>query len=321
MYKIAFPLFFHVQTPLHVGAGGDVGLVDLPIQREKHTAFPKIESSGVKGCLREAFEGLIDKEIKGFGKVTGDDIELLFGPEETGDKGHAASLGFSDARLLFFPVRSVKGVFAWVTCPGVLKRFKRDLEICDIFNQLSDNGSFVKIFFGNLKYVPPVNSVSSLDKIKVDDGQIVLEEYALKVEEKKETKSLGEELSDVLGVEDIKDKLVILHDDVFKDFVQLFTEVITRTKIDSQTGTVKPGALFTEEYLPAESVLYSLSLISPIFAEKNKKGKFISDDQSTEHQKIADFFIRGLPDYLQIGANTTLGKGIVKVVAFTNDSK
>ena len=29
--------------------------MDLPIQRERHTGFPKIEGSGIKGCVREAF--------------------------------------------------------------------------------------------------------------------------------------------------------------------------------------------------------------------------------------------------------------------------
>ncbi len=48
-----------------------------------------------------------------------------------------------------------------------------------------------------------------------------------------------------------------MHDD-FKNFVKMFTEVITRTKIDNIKGTVKDGALFTEEYLPAETVMYSL---------------------------------------------------------------
>ena len=35
----------------------------------------------------------------------------------------------TDARLLAFPVRSLKGVFAWVTCPAVLERFHRDLQL------------------------------------------------------------------------------------------------------------------------------------------------------------------------------------------------
>ena len=58
MYKIARPLFFRCITPMHVGCGSDLGIVDLPIQREKHTGYPKIESSGIKGCIREDFEAV-----------------------------------------------------------------------------------------------------------------------------------------------------------------------------------------------------------------------------------------------------------------------
>jgi|GEM_PF-6268950 len=56
MYKLAKPLFVHCQSPTHVGSGSDLGLVDLPIQRESHTGFPKIEASSLKGAIRENFE-------------------------------------------------------------------------------------------------------------------------------------------------------------------------------------------------------------------------------------------------------------------------
>jgi len=36
-------------SPLHVGAGSSVGLVDLPVQRESQTNFPKIDASSLKG--------------------------------------------------------------------------------------------------------------------------------------------------------------------------------------------------------------------------------------------------------------------------------
>ena len=39
MYKLARPLFLHCQTPLHAGTGQDLGYIDLPIQREKHTFY------------------------------------------------------------------------------------------------------------------------------------------------------------------------------------------------------------------------------------------------------------------------------------------
>ena len=65
MYKNAKPLFLICETPLHVGSGSDLGIVDLPIQRERHTNFPKIEASSLKGALREAFENP-DKKAKIF---------------------------------------------------------------------------------------------------------------------------------------------------------------------------------------------------------------------------------------------------------------
>jgi CRISPR-associated protein Cmr4 len=62
MYKKAKTFFMVLETPLHAGSGADLGIVDLPIQRERHTGIPKIEASGLKGCIREAFEGYIEKD-------------------------------------------------------------------------------------------------------------------------------------------------------------------------------------------------------------------------------------------------------------------
>lgn len=39
---------------MHVGAGSSTGTIDLPIQREKHTNFPHIEGSSLRGAIREA---------------------------------------------------------------------------------------------------------------------------------------------------------------------------------------------------------------------------------------------------------------------------
>ncbi len=59
MFKKALPFFIYVITPLHAGTGQELGIVDLPIQRERHTGFPKIEASGLKGSIREVFEELL----------------------------------------------------------------------------------------------------------------------------------------------------------------------------------------------------------------------------------------------------------------------
>ena len=54
MYKAFQPFFLIAEAPIHAGSGSEVGIVDLPIQRERHTSFPKIEGSGIKGCFRSS---------------------------------------------------------------------------------------------------------------------------------------------------------------------------------------------------------------------------------------------------------------------------
>lgn len=313
MFKQAKPLFLIVETPLHAGSGSDLGIVDLPIQREKHTDYPKIEASGLKGSIREIF----DAQAKS-GQVKNEEVILAFGPD-TGDL-HAGALGFTDARLLLFPVKSVKGVFAWVTCPAVLERFKHDLSICQSSIDFVDD-------IPDANVVP--NESSLIVKNEGDAKKIVLEEYTFTVTPNGECETVANWISDnVLPAnvpsydywrEKIKKDLVVLSDDDFRDFVMLSTEVIARTKIDSNVGTVATGALWYEEYLPTDSILYSIALTTPLFVDDaKKKGTCfeikspISDKNLKEAEEVMTFLANNLPNIIQIGGNATIGKGIVR---------
>ena len=44
-------LTLYTRTPLHVGSGTSVDVVDLPIMRERITGFPVIPSTSLKGVL------------------------------------------------------------------------------------------------------------------------------------------------------------------------------------------------------------------------------------------------------------------------------
>lgn len=113
----------HALSSVHAGSGSEVGLVDLPIQREKHTGFPKIESSSLKGAIRATVQSRLKADVSS--------VELVFGNEPktgTGEDGQSGAISFSDARILLFPVKSMRGIFAWITCPDVLKRFNRELK-------------------------------------------------------------------------------------------------------------------------------------------------------------------------------------------------
>lgn len=318
MYKIARPFFIVVETPLHAGSGTELGMVDMPIQRERHTGFPKIEASGLKGCIREAFENETGEITVGSKKVDSsnreDTVSLAFGPER-GDE-HAGALGFTDARVLLFPVKSMKSVFAWITCPMVLERFKADLELCK-------NSGGISKDLSSLNEIPSDNSlkpqndkgkciVASKEQLEINKN-IILEEYAFEIDDRSEKniKGIAKFISDNTNIPEINNKLVILSNDDFRDFVNLSTEIITRTKINPETGTVQSGALFTEEYLPAETVMYSLALTTPIF--NKDKGIFAKTDAQKEEEIVMDFFENGIPEVIQVGGNATIGKGIVEV--------
>lgn len=321
MFKQAKPFFIICETPLHCGSGNDIGIVDLPIQRERHTDFPKIEGSSLKGGIREAFEktdreiSVGDTKVKTSNKYS---ISLAFGPDNGGD--HAGSLGFSDARLLLFPVKSMKGVFGWITCPKILERFKNDLSIAakSLNKSLKDLG----FDFG----IPRKATAPKDCGLFIKDNKIVLEEYTFTITKDandngnctKLAKWLSENIFPANNNDygywrgKIEKDIVILSDDDFRDFATLSTEVITRTKINNETGTVQSGALFTEEYLPAETILYSLVFTTPIFKENDNDKGIFKQNGKKEEGLVMEFFEKGLPEIIQLGGNATIGKGIVR---------
>lgn len=299
MYLKKGILYLIAETPIHAGSGSELGIVDLPIQREKYTDYPKIEASGLKGCLREAFESA-NKEIELNGKKIRPKDELIykkdgtekkttylslvFGPEDE-EISHASAIALTDAKILLFPVKSLRGIFAWVTCPLVLERFKKDLKIAGRdLNNFSDLDTLE-------------NTIPEQTNIVVD-SKVVLEEFTFEVKENKTTTKIAEFLAEQIfpnedaykfWKEKLKKDLVILSNDDFKHFVKTSTEIITRTKINSSTGTVQHGALWTEEYLPQDSILYSIVMFSPLrVEEENLKGDLKGDTPMKEAENVVE---------------------------------
>jgi CRISPR-associated protein Cmr4 len=274
-----------------MGTGQSVSYVDLPIQRERHTSFPVLWSSGIKGVIRDLASRKWNNKEK---------VELIFGPESEGSE-FASCISITDAKILLYPVRSLRGVFAWITCPLVLRRLKdditsvglnKDLNISEFLN-VTDGEALV---FGN-------------DLIVKDKNEVVLEEFVFKAEEK-ELGGLEEFLSSLLPNNELtsklKEHLVIVSDNVFKDFVNYAVEIRTRIRIDQAKGTVKDKALFSEELIPSESVFYSLVFIGEPF---KKNGKLNSANDVFKEVKSM-FEGNGL---IQLGGDETTGKGYMRV--------
>lgn len=307
MYRKFQPFFIIVETPLHAGSGSELGVIDLPIQREKYTNFPKIESSSLKGAFRELFEEDL--------KETKDIVNLIFGPEN--GELHSGSIGFIDARILCFPVKSLKGVFTWITCPMVLNRFVEDLKA------IGGKIEFDEELVSNSKLK---NTVPNDSDILVSDNKVILEEFTFNVKKDDNTSKIAEKLSEKIFPNDplfsywkekLKNNLLILSDDDFEHFVTMSTEIITRTKIDSNTGTVKSGSLWTEEFLPQDTILYSIAMTTHLRVddEKKKKGPFNNCDSDCEAEKVLNYFKRKIEkaNLINIGGDQTIGKGLVRI--------
>lgn len=283
--------FYHCHTPLHIGSGTSLDIIDLPIQREAHTDFPLIPSTAIKGVIRVSY-GLneIRFNLEDFpenpqscpnniDKSKCDEFFNLFGH---GDK--EGNIIFTDGKILLFPVKSVKGVFAWITCPLVLERFSRDtnrgFEIPEVENNQTIAGK----------------------DITIDNKYLVLEELSFEAKNNSNTNEILNNIRNILleGLKNeiSKDKIAIVSNDSFTYFVKNHTEVNARTKINQVTGTVKEGALWYEELVPAESVFYNL-----IFSKTDSKDNL---------NKIKNFIDNKI---FQFGGDETLGRGFIKIYA------
>lgn len=298
MFKEKMILTLYAQTPVHMGSGVSVSYVDNPIQREKHTDFPILASSGIKGVIRDLAERMWNDKDK---------VNIIFGPE-TGSKGgyqdYASCISFTDAKILLYPVRSVRGVFAYITSPYVLNRFKNELK------------SIIKDNLGDIPSLLNEDEilVCSDSKLKIDNDKVALEEFIFGITSQNIDNLIGE-LSKYLPLEiDLKSHFAIVHDNVFKDLVKYAVEIRTRIKIDQTTGTVAEGALFTIEFVPAESVFYGFLFVTDPYKKDQSK---VNDAKGVAEE------MRNLLDnsIIQFGGDETLGMGLMKVKCISYESK
>ncbi len=282
-------LFIHAISPLHAGTGQGVGVIDLPIAREKATGLPYLPGSSLKGVLRD--------------RCTDKTCEKVFGPDPTNADEHAGSAQFSDQRLLLLPIRSLKGTFAWVTSPYLLYRLLRDGENAEPENPMppevpepKDEGECVTIS-GNCA-IQLTNSGKS---------QVILEELDLTPAADKNADAWANWLAGQIFPNDstwqawLKARLCIVNDDTLSFLLQTATEVTARIKLQDDTKTVEKGGLWYEEALPTETILSGLVAATPV-------------DKTEMTVDEIYLVINGLlNEAIQFGGNATVGRGICRV--------
>lgn len=275
----------HALTPLHAGTGQAVGAIDLPIARERPTGIPLLPGSSLKGALRAR---TADQRLR----------TEIFGPETANASDHAGAVQFSDAHLLLLPVRSLWGTFAWVTSPYLLQRFARDLREAGITMKLPRPPASLERCL-----VPPGSALSG-----DPSGRVVLEDLDFAPDPRPELAQLAEQLDQWLHAGEppqARHHLCVVHDDVMSTLMETATEVRARIALDDEVKTVKRGALWYEESLPCESVLFGLTTATDAWA-RGGVGRKAGELLAHLAREVGD-------TTLQLGGKATVGRGVCRV--------
>lgn len=258
-------LGLRAETQIHAGTGQNSGVIDMPIQREAHTAYPCVFGSAVKGAFRA------HAEIRaGWGKDG--KIKEVFGTAD-GD-GNASQIAMTDARLLLLPVRSLTGHFKLVTCPAILQRLKRDMQMMGMPSDWD------------------VPTPAAQQVLGSGEGDLFLEEFKFT--------QINTDLSSLIaiiegfGAEKLSSQLLIMADADFAWFAKNATAVTPHIAIESETKTVKGGALWYEETLPSDTLLYTM---------------LMGEDEHVD--TVLGMFAEKA--FIQIGGNETVGMGWCRV--------
>lgn len=270
--------FIHALSPLHAGTGQGVGVIDLPIAREKATNLPFLPGSTLKGSLRDECESNPQTQAS---------CQPLFGKGGDDAQSHAGSAIFTDQRLLCLPVRSLLGTFAWVTSPFILGRLKRDAENINIKNLPN--------------VVKPTNEQGCIisSDCQLKHGQkVILEDLDLNWQAGADdwAKEIGERIfSDAAWQALFKERFCIVSDDVMSFLVETATEITARNVLsDNKTS----DNLWYEEALPSETILSGLLVAVHINATSE-----------TVFQTIKDLTAKPI----QLGGNMTVGRGLCQI--------
>ncbi len=279
-------LFLHALSPLHVGTGQGVGVIDLPVAREKGTGIPIVPGSSLKGVLRS----LVDDETL---------RKKVFGPDTSAAHEHAGSVQFGDLHLLFLPVRSLRGTFAWVTSPFLLQRFTRDMAWVENGLALPQAPALPG---EDVCFVP--NQPHSDLVLENGAAKVILEDLDLHAIEDATLAQWAATLAPQIFPGDatwqnlFKERVCLVHDNVMRFLLDTALEVTARIRLDEQTKTVQTGALWYEEALPAETIMAGLVVVSPVKAT---------------NQEIQTVLQQVTQKPLQLGGNATVGRGLCQL--------
>lgn len=243
-------------TNLHVG-NGDVNynIIDNEVQKDPVTGFPTINSSGVKGALREYFK------VNKFSNI--DDI---FGSEQNGTQKDSTpgKLKFCSANLLARPMRTSKGMYPYfnVTCKTIIKLFLSTLIKLDIENIYGFELTII---------LKKLDSISDGNFTDFDNSSIEGIEFS-----KLNENNIAEFLKALIG----ENWAIMKYD----DFKNIDMPVIARNRVKDIENDIE-GNLWYEEIVPHQSLFYI-----PVLIDKcSEASLFFKEFDENVDKKVVQF--------------------------------
>ncbi len=268
-------------TNMHVGSGDvNFGVIDNLIQRDVVTNLPTINSSSLKGALREHFEN-----YKAESKL----VKYIFGASAKDSDSSSGKYKFFGANLASIPIRSNKKPYFRVTSPSILNEFKYMLETFGIESKESEELK---------KLIEQIEQNKDKNIIFEDIDGVILEDY--KVEEILKSDLITENIQKLFG-----ENLAILKDSDFNEFCESLP-VVARNHLENG----KSQNLWYEEIVPRETKFYFFISI-PTHLDNQDMKELTTFDESFNN------IIQ--ENIIQIGANASIGYGYSKIEKFPKD--
>jgi CRISPR-associated protein Cmr4 len=226
-------------------------------------------------------------------------LKAAFGIAD-GDNSSSGALIPTDARLVCLPVRSFRGTFAWATSPLCLQMLRRTLELAGITAGLPSAPS--ELAEGNAHHAKGT--------ALVEGKSIYLEDLDFEAVECQLATGWAATIAGWVFADDsawqdqFRKRFAVLPDSAFDFLCETGTEVQTRVRIDDELKVVDKGALWTEEALPAETILMGLVQCDRVFGRNG---------QDITSSGLLDRFAKDSLT-LQIGGKATVGRGQMRCV-------
>ena len=192
-------------------------------------------------------------------------------------------------------MRCLAGIVSYVTAPFILRRYARDLARAGVPapEQPGEPGA-------GEAWVTP----ESVNRVQ---EKLVLEDLDLAARENDTAREWAKQIAqtahpdDTESQSDFISRFALLPCSIMSFLAETATEVRPGIAIDAGTGTVRTGALWYEENLPAETMLWGVFALS---ASNNRK------DRRSETELVG-----AMPSndtLLQLGGKAGVGRGLVR---------